>query len=78
MTAERVSHTGKCSDCLQGVAMRVHTGFAMYSEDGEDQFWYCRYCGSNHVDVPEVKDSLGPEDEPNGRYDHYGRYLTWT
>lgn len=42
---------GHCRDCAQGIHTTPKDGFEFY-DDGEDGgFWFCRYCGSNHVTV---------------------------
>jgi hypothetical protein len=47
---------GKCYDCAQGILEPVHTGFALYQDSPEDAgFWYCLYCGSNHVTLLDAK-----------------------
>ena len=47
---ETTTKRGWCHDCAQGILQRVDAGFALYrDDDGNDAFWYCRYCGSNHV-----------------------------
>ena len=41
---------GYCHDCAQGILIPVDDGFAQYMNDeGKPEFWYCRFCGSNHV-----------------------------
>lgn len=52
---EKTTMLGKCHDCAQGVGFPAHTGFALYRTDGEDLFWYCRYCGSNHVSILDAE-----------------------
>lgn len=47
---EPVSMRGRCGDCGQGSLEPVHTGFALFNEE-PDVWWYCLYCGSNHVDI---------------------------
>jgi hypothetical protein len=47
---------GKCHDCAQGILIPADAGFEQYIQDGEPIWWFCRYCGSNHVDI---KDSEG-------------------
>jgi hypothetical protein len=47
---------GKCRDCAQGILTETHAGFEQYIEEGKPLFWFCRYCGSNHVDI---RDSEG-------------------
>lgn len=47
---EVTSKHGECRDCAQGILGPVHAGFALYQEPGV-AFWYCCYCGSNHVTV---------------------------
>ena len=49
---ERTTKLGRCHDCAQGILMPVFDGFSLYRNDeGKDEFWYCRHCGSNHVDM---------------------------
>jgi hypothetical protein len=61
--------TGKCSDCAQGVIGESKSGFEYcdFDRDGRG-FWFCRYCGSNHVTV--VCD--GVEIEQGNLYDDSG------
>jgi hypothetical protein len=41
---------GSCHDCAQGIIAPVMEGFEYWNEDGDGiGFWFCRYCGSNHV-----------------------------
>ena len=43
----------------QGILEPVHTGFSLYRNDeGQDEFWYCLYCGSNHVDLLDEEGSV--------------------
>jgi len=42
---------GRCRDCAQGILAPVQSGFEQYYEDGKPLWWFCRYCGSNHVDI---------------------------
>lgn len=42
---------GKCRDCAQGILTKAHEGFEQYEQDGERLHWFCRYCGSNHVEI---------------------------
>ena len=42
---------GRCRDCAQGVLIPVGAGFELQMDDCDPEFWYCRYCGSNHVDI---------------------------
>ena len=47
---EPFTKNGYCHDCAEGLVTPATHGFAQYiDDDGEAQFWYCRYCGSNHV-----------------------------
>jgi hypothetical protein len=61
-TTERTECTtklGRCHDCAQGILAPVHTGFSLYRNDeGQDEFWYCLYCGSNHVDLLDEEGSV--------------------
>jgi hypothetical protein len=44
--------TGKCHDCAQGMISRAREGFEYFDEEGDGRgFWFCRYCGSNHVTI---------------------------
>ena len=44
-------NTGKCHDCAQGF-IRVREGFEYFDVDKDGRgFWFCCYCGSNHVTV---------------------------
>lgn len=44
--------TGKCRDCAQGIFGESTSGFEYFDEDRTGRgFWFCRYCGSNHVTV---------------------------
>ena len=55
-TQEPTTQHGFCRDCAQGSLTRG-PGFAQYiDDDGNPQHWYCKYCGSNHVDI---KDEAG-------------------
>jgi hypothetical protein len=39
-------------DCAQGIIGSVREGFEYFDLDGDGRgFWFCRYCGSNHVTV---------------------------
>jgi hypothetical protein len=54
---------GKCHDCAQGVLISVASlgnqgGFEQFILDGEPAFWFCRYCGSNHVDIMDSEGGL--------------------
>ena len=62
--------TGKCCDCAQGIIGKVREGFRELSIKNNDGrgFWFCRYCGSNHVTV--VFD--GVEIEQGNLYDDEG------
>jgi hypothetical protein len=43
---------GKCFDCSQGMLSAAKDGFEYWDENNEGRgFWFCRYCGSNHVTV---------------------------
>ena len=43
---------GKCRDCAQGMWTSAKDGFEYWDENNEGKgFWFCRYCGSNHVTV---------------------------
>ena len=44
--------SGKCRDCAQGMIGKVIDGFEYFDldEDGRG-YWFCCYCGSNHVTV---------------------------
>jgi hypothetical protein len=45
---------GSCSDCSQGLLILAAEGFEYWNEDGAARgFWFCRYCGSNHVTVTD-------------------------
>ena len=64
----RVS-TGKCYDCSQGIIGKVREGFEYFDQDNDGRgFWFCCYCGSNHVTV--VLD--GVEIEQGNLYDDEG------
>jgi hypothetical protein len=46
------SQEGTCSDCSQGLLIKQGEGFAHWDQRGDGRgFWYCCYCGSNHVTV---------------------------
>ena len=50
--SRRFTDNGTCHDCAQGLFSGTKAGFAFWSQDGDDRgFWFCRYCGSNHVTV---------------------------
>ena len=52
MKPEKTTKRGHCRDCAQGFISPVHTGFSLFIDlDGNESFWYCLYCGSNHVDI---------------------------
>jgi Zn finger protein HypA/HybF involved in hydrogenase expression len=41
---------GKCFDCSQGMLSPAKDGFEYWDENNEGRgYWFCRYCGSNHV-----------------------------
>jgi hypothetical protein len=43
---------GYCHDCSQGSLSLARDGFEYWNEEGDGRgFWFCRYCGSNHVTV---------------------------
>ncbi len=43
---------GKCYDCSQGMLRAAREGFEYWNEDRDrGGFWFCRYCGSNHVTI---------------------------
>jgi len=43
---------GKCSDCAQGIIGNAREGFEYFDQDNDGRgFWFCCYCGSNHVTV---------------------------
>ena len=43
---------GKCRDCAQGIISKVRAGFEYFDLDNDGRgFWFCCYCGSNHVTV---------------------------
>ena len=43
---------GECRDCAQGIISKVLSGFEYFDVDKDGRgFWFCRYCGSNHVTV---------------------------
>jgi hypothetical protein len=43
---------GRCSDCSQGIVTPSSEGFEYFDEERDGRgFWFCRYCGSNHVIV---------------------------
>ena len=43
---------GCCYDCSQGLLTVAEAGFEYWDEDDNGRgFWFCRYCGSNHVSV---------------------------
>jgi hypothetical protein len=46
---------GKCFDCSQGMLSAAKDGFEYWDENDEGHgFWFCRYCGSNHVTVTRM------------------------
>jgi hypothetical protein len=64
IATERTTRLAKCNDCAQGILEPVRAGFNLYRDtDGQDQFWYCAYCGSNHV---TLIDEEGNEIEVQG------------
>ncbi len=65
-----ITKHGKCRDCAQGILIKVETlgnqgGFEMYFEDGQPCHWFCRYCGSNHVDIPDSEGGILVEQGDN-------------
>jgi hypothetical protein len=47
-----VAPEGQCRDCAQGFLSPSREGFEYFGpDDGGLKFWFCRYCGSNHVTV---------------------------
>ena len=43
---------GTCHDCSQGTLTSHGPGFEYWTEDRDGRgFWFCRYCGSNHVTI---------------------------
>jgi hypothetical protein len=43
---------GKCRDCAHGMLKSATDGFEYWDQDSEGNgFWFCRYCGSNHVTI---------------------------
>jgi hypothetical protein len=59
----------KCHDCAQGLLTASQSGFEYWDEEGEGRgFWFCRYCGSNHVKIA-LEDDAGIKKEE----DSYGR-----
>lgn len=55
MAGEKTTKLGFCRDCAQG-AMQPGPGFALYvDDDGVERYWYCLYCGSNHVDLKDAE-----------------------
>ncbi len=43
---------GQCHDCAQGLLVVSQSGFEYWDEEGDGGgFWFCRYCGSNHVTI---------------------------
>lgn len=62
---------GKCHDCAQGLLTVSQSGFEYWDEEGDSRgFWFCRYCGSNHVMIT-VEDSAVIE-EQGDLYGHDG------
>ena len=49
---------GRCRDCAQGILFSVGAGFALQMDGAEAEFWYCGYCGSNHVDIIDSEGDL--------------------
>jgi len=51
--AEQQTKLGQCRDCAQGSLSPTGPGFSFYQagEEEGDGFWYCCWCGSNHVDI---------------------------
>lgn len=50
LPVELETKTGKCFDCAQGTLTTSGPGFSLCQEENRS-FWYCLYCGSNHVEV---------------------------
>jgi hypothetical protein len=45
-------YKGTCRDCAAGMIGGISEGFEYFDQDGDGRgFWFCRYCGSNHVTV---------------------------
>jgi len=61
---EKTTKLGRCRDCAQGIIGSVREGFALFcDDDGEERFWYCRYCGSNHVDILDDQGNVVYEED---------------
>ena len=43
-------YKGHCRDCAEGMISPSRDGFEYFDEEGDGRgFWFCCYCGSNHV-----------------------------
>ena len=43
-------YKGHCRDCAEGMTSPSRDGFEYFDEEGDGRgFWFCCYCGSNHV-----------------------------
>lgn len=51
MSESTTTKYGRCRDCAQGMLTPVEAGFTAQMDGDELDFWYCGYCGSNHVDI---------------------------
>jgi hypothetical protein len=57
---EKTTKLGQCRDCDQGsLFFQTGPGFSLYvDDDGQEIFWYCLYCGSNHVDIKDEEGNV--------------------
>ena len=51
MSTSLTTKLGLCRDCAQGILTPAVVGFQLHVDGNEPMFWYCLYCGSNHVDI---------------------------
>ena len=43
-------YKGHCRDCAEGMTSPSRDGFEYWDEEADGRgFWFCCYCGSNHV-----------------------------
>lgn len=54
---QKTTKLGFCRDCSQGgIFFANGPGFSLYvDDDGQERWWYCNYCGSNHVDLKDAE-----------------------
>jgi hypothetical protein len=58
MKNETTTKLGRCRDCAQGLITPAAAGFQLQMDGDEPLFWYCLYCGSNHVDILDAEGNV--------------------